>query len=147
MTAPPRTDLAARQAELVAALVAGGPLPAGFDPVRIEATRRALLRKRAGEAAKAWPVLAAALGGDWNDVVAAHRAGTEPVGGLRDGWDVARALRERGALPVAAENELRARETELRYDGASAPRPRRLARLLRPLLRRTPRPRSVPDGQ
>ena len=54
--------LAARQAALVAALVAGAPDPPGFDPARLAAARRALLRKRAGEAAKHWPVLAASLG-------------------------------------------------------------------------------------
>jgi len=54
--------LAARQAELVAALVAGGPVSSGFDPGRLAVTRRAMLRKRAGEAAAAWPLLAASLG-------------------------------------------------------------------------------------
>jgi len=123
--------LAARQAQLVAALVADGPLPAGFDAVRVGAARRALLRKRAGEAAKAWPVLAAALGPRWGPAFAADRAGTEPVGGLREGWDVARGLRRRGELPVAAAAELAAREAELRYDGRSAPRPHPLAGLRR----------------
>ncbi|MFC5945892.1 hypothetical protein ACFPZ4_31085, partial [Micromonospora harpali] len=47
-------DLAARQAELVAALVAGGPLPAGFAPTPVDAARRALLRKRAGDVARHW---------------------------------------------------------------------------------------------
>jgi hypothetical protein len=139
--APERhSGLAARQAELVAALVAGAPTPAGFDEVRIGATRRALLRKRAGEAAKAWPLLAAALGPRWPDAFAADRAGTEPAGGLRDGWDVARALRARGELPDAAAGELRHREAELRYDGTSAPRPRRLAVVRRRLLTRWRRP-------
>jgi len=50
--------LAARQAELVA----GGPVPSGFDPGRLAVARRAMLRKRAGEAAAAWPLLAASLG-------------------------------------------------------------------------------------
>jgi hypothetical protein len=130
------TGLAARQAELVAALVAGAPTPPGFDGARIAATRRALLRKRAGEAAKAWPLLAASFGAGWPDAFAADRAGTGPAGGLRDGWDVARALRDRGELPEAGAAELRAREAELRYDGASTPRPRRFA-ALRTLIRRT----------
>ena len=58
--------LAERQAALVAALVAGAPDPPGFDPARLAAARRALLRKRAGEAAKHWPVLAASLGPRWS---------------------------------------------------------------------------------
>jgi hypothetical protein len=125
------SELATRQAELVAALVAGGPLPAGFDAVRVGAARRALLRKRAAEAAKAWPLLAAALGADWVPVFVADRAGTAPVGGLRDGWDVARALDARGELPAAARSELVDRDRALRYDGRGAPRPRPLAGLRR----------------
>jgi hypothetical protein len=128
-----RGELAARQAELVAALVADGPLPAGFDAIRVGAARRALLRKRAGEAARAWPVLAAALGPAWVPAFVADRAGTGPVGGLRDGWDLARALRGRGELPAAAATELDDREATLRYDGRSAPRPRRLSALRRAL--------------
>jgi hypothetical protein len=132
-------SLADRQAELVAALVAGAPTPAGFDEVRVAATRRALLRKRAGAAAAAWPLLAAALGPRWPRVFAADRAGTEPAGALRDGWDVARALRARGELPAAAAAELREREAELRYDGASAPRRRPLAAARRRLAGLRPR--------
>jgi hypothetical protein len=122
-------DLAERQAALVAALVAGAPDPPGFDPARLAAARRALLRKRAGEAAKHWPVLAASLGSRWSTVFAVHYACREPVGGLRDGWDLARALRPDLSADAAA--ELRDREALWRYDGACPPRPRRLAHLLR----------------
>jgi hypothetical protein len=120
--------LAERQAALVAALVAGAPDPPGFDPARLAAARRALLRKRAGEAATHWPVLAASLGPRWSTVFAEHHAGREPAGGLRDGWDLARALRL--GLSVDAAAELRDREALWRYDGARPPRPRRLAHLL-----------------
>jgi hypothetical protein len=132
-------SLADRQAELVAALVAGGPLPAGLDPIRLDATRRALLRKRAAEAAKVWPLLAASLGAKWQRTFAAHRTGHEPVGALRDGWDVARTLQERGELGTGAAAELAGREAALRYDGRSEPRPRprtRARRLLASLIRR-----------
>ncbi|WP_376768526.1 hypothetical protein, partial [Pseudonocardia pini] len=58
-----------------------------------------------------------------------------PVGGgLQDGWDVARAARDRGLLSEGARRELRARERSHRYDGVHPPRPRLLTRL------RTPRP-------
>ena len=124
-------ELAIRQAELVAALVAGGASPAGFDPARLAATRRALLRKRAGEAAKAWPLLAAAHGAAWPAVFAEHCAGRPPAGPLRDGWDVARTLRAGGRLPEAAVTELAEREAALHYDGTSAPTPRRWRRLRR----------------
>ncbi|MDN5860986.1 MAG: hypothetical protein L0H84_20465 [Pseudonocardia sp.] len=130
------TELARRQAELVAALVANGPDPDGFDPARLAATRRALLRKRAGEAAKAWPVLAASHGGAWPAVFAAHRSGHPPVGALRDGWDVALALRAAGRLTPEAAEELAARASDLRYDGISAPTPRRWRRLRSRVIRR-----------
>jgi hypothetical protein len=137
--APPGAGLAARQAALVAALVVGEPTPAGFDPDRIEATRRALLRKRAAEAAKVWPLLAASLGENWIATFSAHRAGTDPVGGLRDGWEVARILCVRGELARSARSELDSREAVLRYDGRDAPRPRRFQaarRVVGELLRR-----------
>ncbi len=126
--------LAERQAALVAALVAGAPDPPGFDPGRLAATRRALLRKRAGEAARHWPVLVASLGPRWSAAFAAHHAGHEPGGGLRDGWDLARALRPELTPDAAA--ELREHEALWRYDGAGAPRPRRLGRLRRAVARR-----------
>jgi hypothetical protein len=119
--------LAERQAALVAALVAGAPDPPGFDPARLAATRRALLRKRAGEAAKHWPVLAESLGPRWSAAFAAHHAVHEPGGGLRDGWDLARALRRELTADAAA--ELREREAFWRYDGVEPPRPRRFGRL------------------
>lgn len=116
--------LTARQAALVAALVAGGPDPAGFDPVRLDATRRALLRKRAGDAARHWPVLAASFGPRWYPAFAAVHAGRGPQGGLRDGWDVARA--HRADLTDDAARELAEHAARWRYDGRSGPRRRRL---------------------
>jgi uncharacterized protein (UPF0276 family) len=123
--AGPAGALGHRQACLVGALVAADPVPAGLDADRVAATRAALVRKRAGLAAAAWPRLAAAVP-DWAAVFAAHarpHGGTPPVA-LRDGWDVARVLHDRGELPDAASGELAEREAALRYDGASAPRPR-----------------------
>lgn len=117
--------LAARQAALVAALVADGPAPPGFDAGRLAAARAALLRKRAREAAKLWPLLAAAP--DWPGVFAAHRDGHEPVGPLRDGWEVARALRARGELGPGGAAELDDREAALHYDGLRDPRRRSAA--------------------
>ena len=56
-----RERLADEQAALVRALVGGGPVPGGFDAGRVAATSAALVRKRAREVARAWPVLAAEL--------------------------------------------------------------------------------------
>jgi hypothetical protein len=133
------STLAERQAELVAALVAGGSTPSGFDEGDLDLARRALLRKRAGSAEREWPLLAAALGERWYPTFARLRATAEPVGGLRDGWDLARALRRRGELPASAVAELTDRETAFSYDGRHAPRPRRSAALRR-LARRLRRP-------
>ena len=119
------STLALRQAALVAALVAGGPTPIGIDHDRLALARRALLRKRAGAAAAAWPRLAHALGDRWYLTFTRLRAGQEPVGGLREGWHVARELHARGQLPAAAVAELAEREAELRYDGRNPPRSRR----------------------
>ncbi|WP_316689101.1 hypothetical protein [Pseudonocardia sp. H11422] len=115
------SGLAARQAELVAALVAGGPLPAGFDAGRVAVARRALLRKPAGEAARVWPLLAASLGPAWPGTFAAHADGHPPAGALRDGWDLARALRAGGEPGDGGAAELAEREVGRRYDGVRPP--------------------------
>ncbi|MFG1837543.1 hypothetical protein ACGFH8_03795 [Micromonospora sp. NPDC049175] len=121
----PRAGLAERQAELVAALVAGGKPPAGFAPGPLAATRAALLRKRAGEVARHWPLLAAGLGAGWSTTFADWAARRPTAGSLRDGWDLARELHDKQALPPVAADELAVREARLRYDGLRAPRPRR----------------------
>ncbi|PTA42566.1 hypothetical protein [Micromonospora sp. RP3T] len=124
-------DLAARQAELVATLVAGGPLPPGFAAAPVEAARRALRRKRAGDVARHWPLLAAGLGADWPAVFVDWAAGRPTNGSLRDGWDLARELRDRGTLPPLGADELAWREAANRYDGRGTPRRRRLPALAR----------------
>ncbi|MEV6693061.1 hypothetical protein AB0M35_16465 [Micromonospora sp. NPDC051196] len=122
---PADGSLASRQAALVAALVAGGPPPPGFAPAPLAAARAALLRKRAGEVARHWPLLAAALGPSWPATFMAW-AGDRPTGGgLRDGWDLARALQARRALPALGADELAVREATFRYDADEPPRRRR----------------------
>ncbi|KXK61269.1 hypothetical protein AWW66_14520 [Micromonospora rosaria] len=118
-------DLAARQAALVAALVAGAPPPPGFAPGPLAAARTALLRKRAGDVARHWPLLAAALGPSWPGVFAAWAADRPTNGSLRDGWDLARHLHDRGELPALGADELATREATTRYDGRNPPRRRR----------------------
>jgi hypothetical protein len=82
-------SLAEDQEDLVAALVAGGPVPPGFDAVLVAAAREALLRKRSGEVAAVWPWLAASLGPQWTVEFGRWAAGRPPNGALRDGLDFA----------------------------------------------------------
>lgn len=65
MTRPETDALAERQAALVRALVAGGPVPDGFDTDSVVAAARALLHKRADEVARRFPLLAHAGGEDF----------------------------------------------------------------------------------
>ncbi len=118
-------SLADRQAALVEALTAGNPVPEGFDGFRFEAARVALLRKRAGEVSRHWPMLAAGFGDRWKKEFSAWAAARPTQGSLRDGWDFARDLAARGALPAVAAVELAEREVAWRYDGTTAPRSRR----------------------
>jgi hypothetical protein len=129
----PANDLASRQAALIAALVAGAEPPAGFDPARVSAARRALLVKRAGEVASVWPLLAASFGSGWSGRFTAWAPDRAPVGSLRDGWDFARALDATGELPELAAAELAGREARWHYEGRRPPRRRRLRRRWRRL--------------
>jgi hypothetical protein len=117
------SSLAERQSALVAALTAGAPVPPGFDARLVEVARVALLRKRTGEVARHWPDLASMP--RWPAAFGGWAAARPTQGSLRDGWDLARDLAARGALPPAAGAELAVREAAWRYDGRSAPRRRR----------------------
>ncbi|MER7277631.1 hypothetical protein ABT369_24650 [Dactylosporangium sp. NPDC000244] len=128
------TGLAEQQQALVASLVAGGELPPGFDGPAVQATRVALRRKRAGEVARTWPLLAASYGPSWPATFAAWAEGRPPNGSLRDGWDFARAMGT--SLPDLAREELAEREAAFTYDGESAPVPRRRGGLWSRLRRR-----------
>ena len=62
MTTPERERLAAAQAELLRALVAGGTVPGGFPRDRVTAQAEALVAKRQRIVVKLRPELAAELG-------------------------------------------------------------------------------------
>jgi hypothetical protein len=124
-------SLADRQAGLVAALTCGLRVPEGFDGRLVEVARVALLRKRAGEVAKQWPLLAAGLGAGWTRAFAQWAAARPTQGSLCDGWDLARELAGRGQLPALAGEELAAREAEMVYKGQTPPRGRRAPALRR----------------
>ena len=61
-----RQQLADQQENLVRALVAGGPAPAGFDEGRLQEQARALHNKRRRSIELAAPELVAALGEDFD---------------------------------------------------------------------------------
>ncbi|MET3806795.1 hypothetical protein ABIB25_003815 [Nakamurella sp. UYEF19] len=122
---------ASAQAVLVAALTGTGPLPPGFDEVRIEAARKALLRKRAGETALQWPALAGALAADFLPRFSEWAAHRPTAGSVRDGWDLARDLASRSELPAPAVVELTEKRLLFSYRGRSAPRRRRAPRFAR----------------
>lgn len=105
------SGLGERQAGLVAALVAGAPIPEGFDPRLVAAARRALLRKRAGDVARHWPLLAASFGARWPEVFAEWADGRPPQGAWQDGLDLARSL----PLTGAAAAELASRTPRRRW--------------------------------
>jgi hypothetical protein len=108
--------LAERQEELLRALTGQGPLPAGFDPARVEATSTSLVRKRLRAVAEVWPRLAAALGEHFADrFLDFARRTTLPCSGgaLADGRAFARELAVRGQLPD--DGRLEALGFDLRY--------------------------------
>jgi hypothetical protein len=127
VTAVDRSDLARRQADLVAALTAQADIPAGFDPGRVNALAAALRDKRGRELARAWPRLARSLGEDWARTLAAHLRDVPsppPSGPLGDGRALARGLAAGGRLPWEGRLELLAAEMRWRWspDGRRSPR-------------------------
>ncbi|MEV0533432.1 hypothetical protein [Kitasatospora sp. NPDC050463] len=78
-----RAALARRQEELLAALVAGGPVPPGFDPAQVRAQSAGLAAKRRDTTAKVAPELPRLLGRRYGPLFLAY-AGTHPqTGGYR----------------------------------------------------------------
>lgn len=72
-----RGRLARRQAELLAALVAGGPVPPGFDPDQVRAQSTGLAAKRRDTTAKVVPDLPRLLGVQYGPLFLAY-ARTHP---------------------------------------------------------------------
>lgn len=83
--APPgaRQRLALAQAALLSALVAGTPVPEGFDRVRLKVQARALASKRADVVAKVAPELLEILGDTYRDDFLSYAAGRPMTGGYR----------------------------------------------------------------
>ncbi|MFV0133050.1 DUF692 domain-containing protein [Streptomyces sp. HMX87] len=136
---PARQRLGLAQTALLSALVAGTPVPEGFDRARLGVQARALVAKRAGVVAKVAPELPEILGAGYRAAFLAY-AGKRPMpGGYRqDALDFAEHL-----LLAGEPREERARR-ELRewWLERSGPAPRsrrpavRLARATRRVLLR-----------
>ncbi len=105
-----RSSLAARQQQLVEALVAGGPVPPGFDPHRVAAVRLGLARKRLGGVGRHFPALAAAVRSDadlWQSYLrwhASHQPGPH-ADSFADGAALLDFLDASSAVPSAATRE------------------------------------------
>ncbi|QIJ65298.1 DUF692 domain-containing protein [Streptomyces sp. JB150] len=138
-TAPARERLALAQTALLSALVAGTPVPEGFDRARLRVQARALAGKRAGVVAKVAPELPALLGDAYRTEFLAYAHGRPMTGGYRrDALDFAEHLLRSGRLETRVRREVRAwwreRSGPVPYSARPAVRLARGAR--RVLLRR-----------
>ncbi|MFJ3668884.1 DUF692 domain-containing protein [Streptomyces sp. NPDC090106] len=136
---PARQRLALAQTALLSALVAGTPVPEGFDRVRLGVQARALAGKRADVVAKIAPELPEILGAEYRTAFLGYAHGHPMSGGYRrDALDFAGHLL-RSELPEDARARGELREWWLERSGS---RPRshrpavRLARATRRVLLR-----------
>ncbi|MFE6364000.1 DUF692 domain-containing protein [Streptomyces sp. NPDC057806] len=131
-----RERLALAQAALLSALVAGTPVPEGFDRTRLGVQARALAGKRADVVAKVAPELPVILGPRYRPAFLAYAQRNPMTDGYRrDALDFAgHLLAAEGALDNRARRELGRWRRER---SGPAPRPpARLARIRRTLTRR-----------
>ncbi|MFD3722554.1 DUF692 family multinuclear iron-containing protein [Streptomyces sp. NPDC058674] len=131
-----RTRVGLGQAALLSALVAGTPVPEGFDRQRIRVQARALAAKRASVVARLAPELPGILGGagPYRTAFLAYAKGRPMTSGYRrDALDFAEHLliRDLPADPAA-----RRRLSAWWRDRAGARPPRRVVRWVRALLGR-----------
>ncbi|MCK8435044.1 DUF692 domain-containing protein [Streptomyces sp. D2-8] len=130
-----RQRLGLAQAALLSALVAGTPVPEGFDRVRVGVQARALAAKRADVVAKVAPELPVILGDEYRTAFLGY-AQTQPMtaGYRRDALTFAEHLLSAG-LPGDAQARRELREWWLERSGP-APRSRRPAHRLARATRR-----------
>ncbi|MFE5401196.1 DUF692 domain-containing protein [Streptomyces sp. NPDC056580] len=131
-----RQRLGVAQAAVLSALVAGTPVPEGFDGARMGVQARALAAKRAGVVAKVAPELPVILGDGYRAAFLAYARSLPMSGGYRrDALDFAGHLLKLGR-PDDPGTRRELREWWLHRAGP-APRPRGLAARARVLLRRS----------
>ncbi|MFF0027320.1 DUF692 family multinuclear iron-containing protein [Streptomyces avermitilis] len=128
---PARQRLALAQAALLSALVAGTPVPEGFDRVRLGVQARALAAKRADVVAKVAPELPEILAEAYRPAFLAYAPGHPMTGGYRrDALDFAEYLLLAGR-PEDAEARRRLRDWWLERSGPTPPSRHPAARLAR----------------
>ncbi|MCX5203504.1 DUF692 domain-containing protein [Streptomyces sp. NBC_00237] len=124
----PRSNLALAQASLLEALVAGGPVPEGFDGPRVRVQARALVAKRAGIVAKLAPELPRVLGPGFRPAFFAYATSRPLRGGYRrDALDFAEHALVHATLYPAQRRDL----THWWQDRTDARPPSRTTRLVR----------------
>ncbi|TXS19460.1 DUF692 family protein [Streptomyces sp. adm13(2018)] len=124
-----RQRVAVAQAALLSALVAGTPVPEGFDSRRLGVQSRALAAKRAGVVAKVAPELPEILGADYRPAFLAYARYRPMTGGYRrDALDFAEHLLIAGRPEDPA---ARRRLTEWWQDRSGSRPPGRATRLVR----------------
>ncbi|AVH61074.1 DUF692 domain-containing protein [Streptomyces dengpaensis] len=137
--APARQRLALAQAALLSALVAGTPVPEGFDRVRLGVQARALAAKRADVVAKVAPELPEILADGYRPAFLAYAQGHPMTGGYRrDALDFAEHLLLAGR-PEDAETRRRLRGWWRERSGPAPLSQRPTARLARATRRATSR--------
>ncbi|MGW7263783.1 multinuclear nonheme iron-dependent oxidase [Streptomyces sp. NPDC054842] len=128
---PARQRLALAQAALLSALVAGTPVPEGFDRVRLGVQARALAAKRADVVAKVAPELPRILGAAYRPTFLAYAQRHPMTGGYRqDALEYAAHLLLAGR-PEDAESRRRLRDWWLDRSGPAPRSARPAARLAR----------------
>ncbi len=126
-----RQRLGLAQAALLSSLVAGTPVPEGFDRVRLAVQSRALTRKRADVVAKIAPELPQILGGGYRTAFFSYARARPLTGGYRrDALDFAEHLLR---TEHAADSGVRRRLMAwwLDHSGPKPPSGRPVARLVR----------------
>ncbi|MER5962701.1 DUF692 domain-containing protein [Streptomyces sp. NPDC002057] len=124
-----RQRVAVAQAALLSALVAGTPVPEGFDSRRLGVQARALAAKRAGVVAKVAPELPEILGAGFRPAFLAYARSRPMTGGYRrDALDFAERLLVAGR---PEDPDARRRLTEWWQDRSGSRPPGRATRLVR----------------
>ncbi|MCX2924631.1 DUF692 domain-containing protein [Streptomyces sp. NEAU-W12] len=140
---PARQRVALAQAAVLSSLVAGTPVPEGFDRVRMAVQSRALAAKRADVVAKVAPELPVMLGGRYRAAFLTHARKQPMTGGYRqDALDFVEQLLLTSGQRERQHEQLPLRELRKWWLERSGPGPRsrrpavRLARATRRVLLR-----------